>query len=173
MINDNRSTESLKLQFRSVLESVFAAAPRESCRLIFREEANDVADAVATFEPFGHDCARINAMLRCNYGVYLNIGKAAVFEIPLTGKRYTEYPFAEELKLLCTGVISDGFSEVVVTVNGETVGANGRIIIPGIVKVASDGWLKLGKALFRRKIRTQYSYLPYYEEPVRKDLNKH
>ena len=161
MIITSEEVNVLKLQFRSVIEKTFNAAPPESCKLTFRD-GDDLSNVIADIEPFDSYCAPIDARLLCNYGVVLKVGRGAVFELPLKGRRYTKLEFNKELELLCTAVIEGHFLETVDIVDGEIVGAIGRIDVPDVAKPVKDAWAKIGKTLFRKKTRVQYSYSPYH-----------
>src|SRR5260370_40832787 len=118
MTTTSKSVDLVRVQFKSVIDRIVHAAPQESCKVTFRD-GDDFSNIIANIEPFDSYCASINAHLLCNYGVVLKVGKGAVFEVPLKGKRYTTFDFDKELEMLCTAVIDGRFVETVDFVDGE------------------------------------------------------
>jgi hypothetical protein len=97
-----------------------------------------------TITPTNPRAAPIEVRIVSDFGAYLHIGRGAIFEVPFTGKRYTDNDFIEEITNLVSGVVYGGFEEEVFMSQSLIVGARGEIKAGvNLPKETSDAWMKL------------------------------
>lgn len=145
-----------------VFKKLHADAPVGSCSLDFpRPDPRDDKSPTAIITPFSSRSARIHARFQPGFGVYLTLGMASVFEVPLKGKRYIGLEMLEEVQQLGRAVIEQGFVEYVVRAGEKVIGATGELEVLGKKGLVSESWMRIGLGLFKKKTRTRYEYERY------------
>jgi hypothetical protein len=91
--------------------------------------------------------------------VTLTIGRGAVFEVPLEGKRYSDLPYLEEIRAICLAAIRGDITETVWFKGGEVIGGAGKAKI-GSSEVG-DSWRRLFTNPFRKSTKKKFIYDAY------------
>jgi hypothetical protein len=119
-------------------------------------------------KPASSKAAKIDAIVESDFGVHLEFGVGAVFDVPLKGKRYTDLPCYDEVKALCTAVIAGEFEEKVLfvetkvlgAVKTKVLGAKARIFLE---KPWIEKWRELEFHPGRKKEWKHFKYSPYID----------
>jgi hypothetical protein len=93
-----------------------------------------------------------------NADVTLVAGKGSYFEIPRTGRRYTNLPLLEELRAISRAVVNGKLHEEVTMDSGEVVSGIGHTEVPDPVTVR---WRKLSFRAFGKTQTVRLRYEPY------------
>lgn len=158
MIADNPSTHDLFDALEKTLHTILA----ESSGGLKVADSHDSGTRTLKIISDNPDSAPINIVLDREFGAYVNVGKASIFEIPFGGKRYTTKDFVDEITTLISGVVSSGFEEEVFVSKGKIVGAAGVIKQGGqLTKDVSETWRKVTWNFFSKPQREHYTYEPH------------
>lgn len=145
-------------QLKNSLEGILVGSPAG----IAFAPTQSSTEAILTITPTNSRAATVEITLDKEFGAYLRVGKASIFEIPFTGKRYTEADFIREITNLISGIVSSGFQEEVIISRGKIVGASGTINPGGrLHRVVSDAWMEVSMDSLRKKEREHHDYVPY------------
>lgn len=122
----------------------------------------DPKTSIIEIRPSNPKAARLEVRFEADFGAYLTVGVGSVFEIPLKGKRYTEFGFPQEVELLCRAVIEGNFKEYLLMSKGKLLGATGEVVLEDQrSSPVKESWVRLGLGLLSRKERKVHSYEPY------------
>lgn len=121
----------------------------------------EVSGKNITAMPGKPERAPINAFCENGGGVvYLTVGQNTPLEVPLEGRRYTDFAGGEELIALIKAVIAGRFEEDVWTSDSRIIKSEGRIFIDAERPVTIKN-SPLFFNPFRSLTKQEYKYQPY------------
>jgi hypothetical protein len=157
-MSDARSTP-LRKEIPRLFRDLAGALPPGAASLKIVEDPEPGEGLTVSLIPSAPTAARITARVDDACDVTLCFGKGAVYEVPLRGKRFTDSPCLEEVRLLCLAVIDGLFTETVWFQGDEVVQARAEVRIGG--KPIRQFWRQVFTNPFRRRRRERVSYTPY------------
>ena len=130
--------------------------------LLTRGDARSNTDLTAILKPRNPKAAKIELRLENDFGVYVLFGEGAPFEVPFEGGYFTGKPWIEELRELCTAVITGNFQERLIFVRGRLKGSDHTLVLPHDNKRITEHWRGPGLILpFSRKETVFVKYEAY------------
>jgi hypothetical protein len=92
--------------------------------------------------------------------VTLIAGRSTLFEIPVDGRWYTDFPLLDEVRTICMAVIQGQLEEWLILDGTEVVRGKGTIRLPRPITVH---WSQSFRP-FRKKTRAHFQYEPWIDE---------
>lgn len=150
---------SLEAEIRRLFEGFADALPPDAASLTIVEDPRPGEGLTISLIPSSPTAAQISVRVDNAYEVTLSFGKGSIYEVPTRGRRYTNSPFLEEVRLLCSAVMKGLFTETIWLKGDEVVQTRGEVRIGD--KVVPHFWRQLFTNPFRRRRKETISYTPF------------
>ena len=149
----------LEMEVRQLFQGFAEALPPDSATLTIVEDPRPGEGLTLSLTPSSPTAAQISVRVDNPYEVTLSFGKGSIYEVPTRGRRYTDAPFREEVRLLCSAVMGGRFTETIWLKGDEVVQTRGEVRIGD--KVIPHFWRQLFTNPFRRRRKKTISYTPF------------
>jgi hypothetical protein len=154
---------SLEMEVRQLFKGFAEALPPDSATLTIVEDPRPGEGLTLSLTPSSPTAAQISVRVDNACEVTLSFGEGSIYEVPTRGRRYTDAPFLEEVRLLCSAVIEGRFTETIWLKGAEVVQTRGEVRIGD--KVIPHFWRQLFTNPFRRRRMKTISYSPFVVQP--------
>jgi len=147
-------------RYHSLFKEIFGSLPRDCAKLVFRDGgAHEEGNFDVELIPRKPTAATIRAKFKKGKA-YLFFGKAGVFEVPPTGRRYTAHGQWEEIRVLCDAVVRGRYEELITEIEGKIVGGRGKVVLED--GPVSEVWREAGFWPFKKKKKTAITYTAFF-----------
>jgi hypothetical protein len=150
---------SLKNEIRRLFQDLADALPPGAASLEIVEGSRPGEGLTIALVPSSPTAAQIGVRVDNALEVTLGFGKGSIYEVPAKGKRYTDSPCVEEVRLLCLAVINGLFTETIWLKGDEVVQARGEVRIGD--KVVPHFWREILTNPLQRRRKERIMYTPF------------
>lgn len=152
---------SLETEMRRLFQAFADALPPDAASLTIVEDPRPGAGLTISLTPSSPTAAQISVNIATEHEVTLSFGRGSIYEVPARGRRYTDTPFLEEVRLLSSAVMQGRFTETIWLKEDEVVQSRGEVTIGD--KPVAVFWRQLGSNPFRRRRKEMISYTPFID----------